>query len=96
MKNIIKYYWIAFIVLIINTSTPSMAQKITTPTETRKQAQIAIKADQKREKIRRKEAKNAKEETEENNEKFLEEKVPKNRKGKRSKPAKESRKRGIE
>ena len=93
MKYIIKYFRIALILIIMSASQRITAQ-ITTPSETRKKAQVAIKADQKVEKVRRKEAQKGKEEVDENNEEFLAKKVSKKRLGKRSKPVKESKRRG--
>jgi hypothetical protein len=95
MKYIIKYFRIALIVIIISISKQISAQ-ITTPSETRKQAKVELKDEQKKEKVRRAEAEKAKAETEKNNAGFLDEKVSKKRKGKRSKPVKESKRREVE
>lgn len=95
MKDIMKYYWIALMIIIIGISTPAVAQ-ITTPSETRKQAKVELKNEQKRENQRKNEEQKAKAETEKNNEGFMDEKVSKKRKGKRSKPVKESKSRGSE
>lgn len=95
MKDIIKYFRIAMVVIITIVSKQSIAQ-ITTPSETRKQAKVELKAEQKKERERKKEAEKAKAETEKNNAGILDEKISKKRKGKKSKPVKESRRREVE
>lgn len=95
MKYIIKYYWIALVITITCISSPAIGQ-IKTPSETRKQAKMELKAEQKKENERREEAEKAKAETEKNNAGFLDEKVSKKRKGKRSKPSRESKRREVE
>ena len=93
MKYIMKNYWVALVLIIIGTSTPAVAQ-IKTPSETRKQAKVELKDEQKKERERKKEEQKAKTETEKNNADFLDEKVSKKRKGKKSKPEKVSKSRG--
>lgn len=89
MKNIFKKQWIAVIFLLILTL--SARAQMESPAETRKQAKVVIKADQKKEKQRRKEAKMDKNKIEKENADFLDEKVAKKRKGKTPKSGKEAK-----
>lgn len=95
MKAIFNYFQIALTIIIISISNPAAGQ-IKTPSETRKQAKVELKAEQKRENQRKNEAEKAKAETEKNNAGILDEKISKKRKGKRSKPVKESKRREVE
>lgn len=94
MKNVIKNRWIALIFFLI-LSLSAKAQ-IKGPTETKKQAEIQIKEEQKKEKQRQREEKMARKEIEKNNGDFLDEKVSKKRKGKKSKAVEGSVKRRRE